>query len=94
MSVQNAQTTVTTTPTRIDTPDLATDKQMDAGFLGVNRGAVSIFVGKQAGLTSSTGVEVLAGQSFAVQGLNSTRDPLYAVTASGTCRVDVLQVGS
>lgn len=94
MSVQNAQVTVTTTPTRVDTPDLATDKHSAAGFLGVNQGAVSIFVGKQAGLTASTGTEVKPGQPFTVQGLNSTTDALYAVTASGSARVDVLQVGS
>ncbi len=56
-----------------------------------NRGAAPAYLGGQA-VTAAAGYELAAGEKLAVE-LRPSDLGLYAITASGTVRLDVMQIG-
>lgn len=89
MAFAAVRVTVGTSPTRLDiTPER--DAQVGKSVLGSNRGDSAIYIGGPD-VTTAQGFQVDAGQSFTTQHLQA--ESLWAVTDSGTCRVDVLQQG-
>lgn len=85
MSVLAERVTVGTTATEIVEADID-----GAAFSIRNRGSESVFIGG-LGVTTSDGYELGVGEAVGVQ-LNQG-DILYADSASGGQRVDVLRVG-
>lgn len=91
MAVQAARVTVTTTPTRLDTP--STDGRPGASIL-IRCPAATIYIGGPT-VTAANGYELPPGDSFSFDidesGLRG--DSLYAVVSSGTAPVFTLRTG-
>lgn len=87
MAVKSTAVTVADTATRLDT----TAEQWDSSsLLFYNIGSVTVYLGG-SGVTTSNGVPVAAGAwSPAV---NSGKDAIYGIVATGTCEVRVLEAG-
>lgn len=83
--ISSSQKTVTTAATLLVT----TGQYQPESVLLINRGSVSIYIGGTSGVTTSTGVEIKtdAGATIALK----QNESLYAITASSTARVDVLE---
>lgn len=89
MAVTSAQKSVTTSATLLTATTAPTN--YGASLLATNRHAtVSVFLGP-AGVTSS-GYELKAGESIAFD--LAPGEALYAIAASGTVLVHVLQAGT
>ena len=88
MSVSSQQVPVGTTVTRIDP---TSDGVIPQGSCLVrNRGSASVFIGA-INVTTTTGYELSTGE--AVTADLRPGDALYAIAASGTQTVHVLEVG-
>lgn len=87
MAILASPATVSTSVTRLDVPETVTR----LGLTVVNRGTASVFLGG-AGVTASAGFELAAGERLSMM-LRPSDGGLYAVAASGSHRVDRLQVG-
>lgn len=84
MLIQGKRVTVTNAATRLDTwPDTLRD------MLITNRGAASVDIGGAA-VTTGTGYELSAGATLSLDRA-ATGGGVYAITASGTVRCDVLE---
>lgn len=84
---------VTTSATRLDTPGQAAIGVESArqALAVYNAGSVTIYLGG-SDVTSANGIPVTAGQHYAVAGLTQA-DALYAIAASGSQDVRVLEAG-
>jgi len=91
MSVKATRVTVTTSATRLDTQAEVDFREYGQSILVRNRdAAVSVYLGG-ADVTASTGTVLAALEDYG-DALDST-DALYAITASGSVIVHVLQTG-
>lgn len=93
MAVDNNAVSVTTTATRLDTA-AESDRPSGSALLLYNDGSVTVYVGGSAVTASGAkkGVPVLAasyGPSFQL----AEDETLYAITASGTASVLVIESG-
>lgn len=88
MSVNSQQVTVTTTATRLDPTADGTIPQ-GACLIG-NRGSASVWLGNST-VTTGTGFEFPSGATMSADLRNG--DALWAVAASGTVSVHVIEVG-
>lgn len=61
------------------------------GFNVYNNGAVTIYLGFDTGVTSSTGTPVLPNASFTSDGMNPWKSNVYAITASSTADTRYLE---
>ena len=84
------QVSVGTTATRVDVTDPWYANSALGSVLVRNRGSVSVFLGGSA-VTTANGFELGAGESVSMD--LGTKDTLYGIVASGTARVDVVQIG-
>lgn len=90
MTIASKVVSVGTTATQINTaPRDATAGQTLLARIPTDA-AVSVFLGG-TGVTTSTGVEVKAGESLTVE-LNRSEE-LYGIVSSGTVDVEVLEAG-
>jgi hypothetical protein len=88
VSVSSQQVSVTTTATRLDP---TTDGTIPKGSCLIqNKGSASVWLGNST-VTTANGFEFVAGAA-ATADLGSG-DALYAVAASGTVSVHVLEIG-
>lgn len=87
MSLSASVVTVTTSATKLTSP--ATDNQAGQSILLQPQAAV--FIGDVT-VTSASGFPVASGATVAID-LSSGTEDVYAVTASGTASVNVLQTG-
>lgn len=90
MAVNAFRRDVTTTATLIY--NLGTPVA-NAGIAVYNAGPTQVFLGGPT-VTTATGIVLGAGTTFSAAGFNSVRDPLYAISASGTQTCQVMVVGS
>lgn len=91
MAASGRRVTVTTSPTRLDTADKSQDHQSgDTIVLRNTDASASVDIGG-ASVASGSGFELVAGAGLSYDLAGS--DGLYAIAASGTVRVDVLETG-
>lgn len=90
MAVDTAQTSVTNVATRLD---FTSDPMSNYGIVFRNRGTVAVYLGG-ATVTTGTGFQLDPGESFPASGLDSRRDAVYGIVASGSATVHVFKVGS
>lgn len=81
-------TTATNPATKLDTAWASGSNRI---LLVRNRGTASVFVERVSTVTSADGFELGAGEGLRIGPVDSAG--LYAVAASGSQRVDVIQVG-
>ena len=85
MAVQSRTVTVTTTASRIDQEDGGSQ-----GFAVYNNGSATVYLGG-SGVTTSNGYPLAAGEHMGAD-LDFREEAIYAVCASGTVEVRVLEV--
>lgn len=90
MAATARRVSVATTATRLDFASVESDRVFGQSLIVRNRGSASIFVGGPD-VTSSTGFEVLAGESFSAD--IHTGDEVYGIVASGTVPVHIFESG-
>ncbi len=88
MALSHRRVSVGTTATRIDDIDTV----LVLSVTMANRGTAPVFLGGP-GVTAATGYEFAPGDQMALE-LKPSDGGLYAIAASGTVRIDRLQVGS
>lgn len=88
MAGSDRAVTVTTTATRLDTPE----PSGEAAISVYNAGAATVYIGTSAATTTATGTPLPPGLSWAANGLDST-ETIYAIVATGTCEVRVMELG-
>ena len=91
MAVKSTTVTVTTTATLIPAAADAITGPTRTEILVQNLGTGAIYVGA-SDVTTANGIQVNAGASLGLNGV-ATPDALYAITASGTQDVRVLEIG-
>lgn len=83
-----AQTTVTTSAVRLDT---ASNRP---GTVAIrNRGTSSVYLGADNTVTSANGYELGVGEALSLD-LNRATAAVWAISATGSNRVDTLEVGA
>ncbi len=87
MAVQAFRVAAGVTVKRLDQHDTVTRVTL----VVANRGASSVYLGGQ-GVTAAEGYELAAGEKLSLE-LRPSDLGLYAVAASGSVRLDVMQVG-
>jgi hypothetical protein len=87
MAVLSSRATVIATAVRLDIPETVT--RWSITF--VNRGTDPIFIGG-AGVTTATGLELGVGERMSMM-LRPTDGGVYAIAATGSQRVDRVQIG-
>lgn len=89
MATAGTRVTVTTSPTRLDIDQ--TDLAEAVALLVRNRGSATVDLGGDT-VASGAGFRLDAGETVSVRA-ESYEVGVYAVAATGTVTVDVLQVG-
>ena len=91
MSVLSIRRTITTSPTLVSIAATDPGSRRAVSLTVINRGIASIDLGDSA-IATGAGMELRPSESVALDLLPGDGG-LYGVAASGTVRVDVLQVG-
>jgi hypothetical protein len=89
MATSYGQSSVTTTPSLV-----LTARPGRTGFVIFNSGASAIFVGPDASITSTTGMQVDPHSYFQLNGPGVFASTLYAVTATGSSTINSWDWGS
>lgn len=87
MTVAARAVSVLSTATRLDT---TTEQWDQSSLVFYNNGSETVYLGG-SGVTTATGVPVSAGQFS--PSIDSGKDAIYGIVATGPCEVRVLEAG-